>query len=319
MTQDHSDKNSFKPKTHDGEFVRSVSDFRHWIVGSEEAGGTTIKESFIAESGRYHLYISHACPWANRVMIFRKLKNLENHITVDVVHPLMGPESWHFGDFPGSTPDTVNGCSTMREVYKLADQDFSGVVTVPLLWDRQSGRAVNNESSEIIRMFNSSFNQLTGNDTDFYPAHLQDEIDTVNERIYESVNNGVYRAGFATTQKAYDSAVTDLFDTLDWLDDHFADRQWLVGEQATEADWRLFPTLVRFDAVYHGHFKCNLRRIVDYPNLYEYTKRLYNTEGVADTVDMRHIKYHYYASHTSINPTGIVPAGPHGNFGTDTP
>lgn len=315
MTQDHSDESSFKPKTRNGEFVRSVSDFRHWIVAPEKLPAEAKQDSFVAESGRYHLYISHACPWANRTMIFRRLKQLEQHISVDVVHPLMGPKSWHFGDFPGSTADTVNACSTMAEVYRIADEDFSGVVTVPLLWDRKTGTAVNNESSEIIRMFNSEFNSLTDNNTDYYPTPLRDDIDSINERIYNSVNNGVYRAGFASTQEAYETALFELFDTLDWLEQHLNQRQWLVGEQATEADWRLFPTLVRFDAVYHGHFKCNLRRLIDYPNLYAYTKRLFDTDGIGDTINMQQIKHHYYASHTSINPTGIVPAGPASGFG----
>lgn len=293
----------------DGEFVRTVSGFRHWVTADGEPGPTG-EGGFAAEPDRYHLYVALACPWAHRTLLFRALKGLESLISVDVVHPLMGSESWHFGEFPGSTPDTINGQSRMADVYHIADPEFDGVVTVPVLWDKKRKTMVNNESSEIIRMFNSAFNHLTGNSTDYYPQLLREEIDAINERIYETVNNGVYRSGFATTQTAYETACTALFDTLDMLDERLSTQQWLVGTQITEADLRLLPTLLRFDPVYHGHFKCNRKRLVDYPNLWRYTKELFALPGVANTFDMNQTKYHYYASHTSVNPTGIVPMGP---------
>jgi len=293
----------------DGEFIRTESGFRNWVTIDGEAGPSGCA-GFAAEADRYHLYVALACPWAHRALLFRTLKGLENLISVDVVHPLMGEQSWHFGEFPGSTPDTINGQSRMVDVYHLADPDFDGVVTVPVLWDKKHNTLVNNESSEIIRMFNTAFNDLTGNTTDYYPEALREEIDTINERIYETVNNGVYRSGFATAQTAYEKACNALFDTLDMLEAKLQHQQWLVGEQITEADLRLLPTLLRFDPVYHGHFKCNRKRLIDYPNLWRYTRELYALPGVAATFDMTQTKYHYYASHTSVNPTGVVPVGP---------
>lgn len=292
-----------------GEFVRWESGFRHWVTADGSAGSSG-DGGFQAEADRYHLYIAYACPWAHRTMIYRELKGLGDLITFDVVHPLMGEDSWHFGDYPGSTPDTVNQQKRMVDVYKLAEPDFDGIVTVPVLWDKKRQTIVNNESSEIIRMFNTAFNDLTGNQADYYPESLREEIDILNTRIYDTVNNGVYRTGFATSQEAYESAFNALFDTLEFLDDRLTTRQWLTGESITEADWRLFPTLLRFDPVYVGHFKCNKKRLVDFPNLWRYTKELYAQPGIAQTFDLQQTKYHYYGSHKSINPTGIVPIGP---------
>lgn len=309
MTQDREYKEHFKAKTKNGEFIRTESGFRSFITADGEPQ-TGDDQAFKAEPDRYHLYVAWACPWANRTLIFRNLKQLENLVTVDFVHPLMGPESWHFGEFPGSTPDTVNGKNNMRDIYRLADPGFEGVVTVPVLWDKKHQTIVNNESSDIIRIFNTAFNDLTGNQDDYYPEHLRAEIDEVNDRIYHSLNNGVYKSGFATTQAAYETAVVELFDTLDYLEAKLDGKDWLVGNTATEADWRLFPTLIRFDPVYFGHFKCNKKTLTEYPNLWRYTRRLYASEGIAETVDMQQIKYHYYASHKSVNPTGIVPVGP---------
>ncbi len=309
MTQNKNNKDEFEPTTVKGEFVRSVSQFRHW-VRSDKNSSEAQERVFPAQANRYHLYISHACPWAHRVMIFRKLKGLEKHISVDFVHPLMGARSWHFGEFPGSTEDSIYNKEYLDEVYKIAAPDYDGVVTVPLLWDKIEGTAVNNESSEIIRMFNSEFNELTGNSDDYYPEKLRPQIDEINELVYDGINNGVYRCGFASSQDAYDRAVKQLFETLDILEERLESQQWLIADQLTEADWRLFPTLIRFDAVYHGHFKCNLKRIVDYPNLLSYTQRLYTHPGIAETVDLVQIKHHYYASHPTLNPSGIIPAGP---------
>ena len=309
MTQDLSDKTGFKAKTKNGEFIRVDSGFRNWITPDGSAGPSGTG-GFKAEKDRYHLYLAWACPWANRTLIFRALKHIESVITVDFVHPLMGPDSWHFGEYPGSTPDSQHGASLMKDIYHLADPKFNGVVTVPVLWDKHQNTIVSNESSEIIRMFNTAFNDLTGSTTDFYPEHLREEIDALNERIYHTVNNGVYRCGFATSQDVYEAACNDLFDTLDYLEEKLTGKDWLVGDTGTEADWRLFPTLIRFDPVYYGHFKCNRKRLVDYPNLWRYTRRLYATPGIADTIDMNQTKFHYYGSHKSINPTGIVPIGP---------
>ena len=296
-----------------GEFIRWESRFRNWITADGSAGPSG-EGGFAAQPGRYHLYISHACPWAHRTMIYRHLKGLEDIIDVSVVHPLMPEISWVFGDYPGSTPDRVNGAHALYEVYQMADPAFDGVVTVPLLWDKERRTIVNNESSEIIRMFNSAFNQWGNAEIDFYPEPLRAEIDEVNEIIYENVNNGVYRTGFATTQKAYEKAYDQLFETLDMLDQRLSTNRYLMGNIITEADWRLFPTLVRFDPVYVGHFKCNKKRLIDYPHLWAYTRELYQIPGIAETVHMDHIKYHYYGSHTSINPTGIVPKGPDIDF-----
>ena len=307
---------TFKPKTKSGDYVRSVSGFRNWVTADGSAEPKT-EESFKAEADRYHLYISHACPWAHRTMIFRTLKGLENIIPISVVHPLMPAESWVFGEYPGATKDHVNGANFMYENYQKADADFNGVVTVPALWDKQRQTIVNNESSEIIRMFNSSFNAFTDKESaalDFYPESLRPEIDAINEPVYENVNNGVYRCGFASSQAAYNAAYARLFDTLDMLEDLLGKQRYLVGDVLTEADWRLFTTLVRFDAVYYNHFKTNKKRLVEYPNLWSFTRELYQIPGIAATVNMDHIKYHYFASHRSINPTGIVPQGPEIDF-----
>lgn len=293
----------FEPRTRDGEFDRAESTFRNWI----SADGST---GFRAEPGRYHLYVSLACPWAHRTLIFRKLKQLESVISVDVVEPHMGDEGWVFGNYPGSSTDTVNGLHALHEIYRLADSQFDGIITVPVLWDKERRTIVNNESSEIIRMLNSAFDAWGRADLDFYPEPLREAIDTINLRVYDEVNNGVYRAGFATTQAAYERAVHSLFKALDWLEALLSRQPYLVGEQLTEADWRLFTTLARFDAVYYTHFKCNVRRLVDYPNLWAYTRALYQMPGIAETVNLDHIKQHYYTSHPKLNPTGIVPAGP---------
>lgn len=296
-----------------GRFVRSTTRFHNWITPNGEPGPSG-EGGFPAEPGRYHLYVSLACPWAHRTLIFRKLKQLEGLISISVVDPLMGKEGWVFSSAPGAIPDNVNGKQRLYEIYLLADPLYSGRVTVPTLWDKKRRAIVNNESAEIIRMFNSAFNRLTGNEDDYYPAPLREEIDALNKRVYETVNNGVYRAGFATTQAAYEEAFVALFETLDMLDERLARQRYLLGNRLTEADWRLFTTLVRFDAVYYGHFKCNLRRIADYPQLSNYLRDLHQVEGVAETVNMQHIKRHYYASHRQINPTGIVPLGPELNF-----
>jgi putative glutathione S-transferase len=258
--------------------------------------------------------VSYACPWAHRTLIFRKLKRLEQVISVSVVHPLMPAESWVFGDHPGATPDHVHGFGKLHQLYEQSAPGFDGLVTVPVLYDKQRQVIVNNESSEIIRMFNRAFDQWGRTDIDFYPERLRAEIDEINAVVYENVNNGVYRAGFAGTQSAYETAFDRLFETLDELETRLSAQRYLVGDSLTEADWRLFATLVRFDAVYHGHFKCNRQRLVDYPNLWAYTRELYQMPGVSETVNMDHIKLHYYGSHRGINPTGIVPKGPELDF-----
>jgi len=294
----------------DGRFVRKASVFRNWVT-ADGAPGPSGKGGFRAEPGRYHLYVSLACPWAHRTLIMRKLKGLEDLIGLSVVHWLMDENGWKFEDAPGTIADTVNGAARLSEVYLKADKAYTGRVSVPVLWDKAGGTIVSNESSEIIRMFNSAFD-AAGADTahDFYPEPLRAEIDAVNARVYETINNGVYRAGFAASQDAYDEAVIALFENLDWLEDRLSGQPYLAGKTITEADWRLFTTLVRFDPVYVGHFKCNIRRIADYPNLSGYLRALYQMPGIAATVDMDHIKQHYYRSHTHINPTGVVPAGP---------
>ncbi|RME97251.1 MAG: glutathione S-transferase family protein [Alphaproteobacteria bacterium] len=293
-----------------GRFVRQDAAFRNWIT-PDGAPGPTGKGGFKAEAGRYHLYVSYACPWAHRTLIFRTLKGLEDMISADVVHYHMGEEGWVFDPSAESaTPDRVNGTSKLYEIYLLADPHYTGRVTVPVLWDRKQRTIVNNESSEIIRMFNSAFDGLGARPGDYYPEALRPVIDSVNERVYRAVNNGVYRAGFATTQAAYEEAFRELFETLDWLEGILGTQRYLAGSRVTEADWRLFTTLVRFDPVYVGHFKCNLRRIEDYPNLSNYLRDLFQQPGIAETVNMEHIKRHYYGSHKTINPTGIVPLGP---------
>ena len=293
-----------------GVFKRSEAQFRNWIT-ADGAPGPTGEGGFKAESGRYHLYVSHACPWANRTMIYRSLKGLTDHIDVSVVHPDMLTEGWTFAtDFPGATGDRLFGSDFVRDVYLRAKPDMTGRVTVPILWDKDRKTIVSNESSEIIRMFNSAFDGITGDSQDFYPASLRGEIDTLNARIYDEINNGVYKAGFATTQTAYDEAVQTLFGALDWIEGLLAQRRYLSGDQITEADWRLFPTIARFDAVYHLHFKCNRARIIDYPNLWGWTRELYQWPGIRDVVRFDHFIRHYHYSHDSINPHRIIPIGP---------
>lgn len=290
-------------RTVNGEFVRRDSQFRARVTADGSSG-------FPAEAGRYHLYVSTACPWAHRTLIYRRLKGLEEEISISIVDPVVVNEGWAFGSGPGCVPDTVNGFHHLHQVYSKAKPDYTGRVSVPVLWDKKTGTIVNNESSEIIRMLGSEFEAFARSHEDYYPKALRAEIDSVNELVYTNINNGVYRTGFATTQEAYERAFDSLFGALDELESRLGRSRYLVGDRATEADWRLFPTLVRFDAVYYGHFKCNLRRIGDYPNLSNYLRELYQVPGIADTVDMDHIKRHYYASHLHINPTGIVPKGP---------
>jgi putative glutathione S-transferase len=292
-----------------GRFVRKESAFKNWIT-ADGSPGPSGKAGYRAEPGRYHLYVSLACPWAHRTLIFRKLKRLEDMIGISVVHWLMVQDGWTFADGPGVIPDPVLGARFLHEVYTRADPRYTGRVTVPVLWDKETNSIVSNESSEIIRMFNSAFDGVGAREGDYYPEELRAEIDALNLLVYETINNGVYKAGFATTQEAYEEAVKPLFATLDDLDGRLSTDRYLCGERMTEADWRLFTTLVRFDPVYVGHFKCNLRRIDDYPNLSAYLRDLYQVPGIAETVDMMHIKRHYYESHRTINPTGIVPLGP---------
>ncbi|MGN6101202.1 MAG: glutathione S-transferase family protein [Devosia sp.] len=293
-----------------GRFVRAAAGFRNWITPDGRPGPTGTG-GFAAEPGRYHLYVSYACPWAHRTLIFRALKGLEDIVSVSVTDAKMPDETgWTFTGTSGSTGDDVNHTDYLWQVYALAASDYSGRVTVPVLWDKKEQTIVNNESAEIIRMFNSAFDGLTGNALDYYPAALRDRIDAINARVYDTVNNGVYKAGFATTQEAYEEAVDALFESLDWLEGILGGSPYLLGEEITEADWRLFTTLVRFDAVYVGHFKCNRRRIADYPNLSRYLERLYAVPGVKETVHMDHIKTHYYWSHVGINPHRIIPVGP---------
>jgi len=287
-----------------GEFKRQDSNFRRWVSNDEPLGG---QAAFKPEAGRYRLYVSLACPWAHRTLIFRNLKQLEDIIDVVVVEPLMLENGWELSD-----PDY--DIDFLYQLYLKADPSYEGRVTVPVLWDKHTKTIVSNESAEIIRMFNQAFNHLTGNIVDYYPKPLRAEIDLINERIYQQVNNGVYRAGFATSQQAYEAAFFDLFETLDWLELQLSQQRYLLGEQLTEADWRLFTTLIRFDAVYHGHFKTNRQRLADYPALSGYVRELYQIPGIAATVNFEHIKTHYYASHTSINPSGVVPAGPELDF-----
>jgi len=292
-----------------GRFQREASRFHNWIT-ADGSSGPTGDGGFKAEAGRYHLYVALACPWAHRTLIFRKLKKLEDLIGVSVVSPIMLERGWTFEKSEGSTGDPLYGAKTLGEIYLKANAKYSGRVTVPVLWDKQRETIVSNESAEIIRMFNSAFNALTGDSTDYYPEALRGEIDAINKPIYETVNNGVYRCGFATTQEAYEEPFWQLFKTLDMLEERLSRQRYLVGGTITEADWRLFTTLIRFDAVYVGHFKCNLRRIGDYHNLSNYMRELYQWPGIAETVDIDQIKQHYYRSHATINPTGIVPAGP---------
>ena len=299
-----------KPAPADGRFVRPTTTFRNWITPNGKPGPSG-EGGFPAEAGRYHLYVSYACPWAHRTLIFRKLKGLEDVISVSVVHPDMLLDGWSLaGDYPGATGDTLYGLPFLRDIYLKADPSITGRVTVPVLWDKTSETIVCNESSEIIRMFNSAFDGLSGNTQDFWPEELRDEIEPVNERIYGTLNNGVYKSGFARSQAAYDEAVAALFDTLDWLEDRLSSKRYLMGDRITEADWRLVATLFRFDLVYHTHFKCNRSFLREYPNLWAYTRELYQWPGVAETVNFDHIVRHYHMSHESINPHRIVPINP---------
>ena len=293
----------------DGEFARSESQFRNWVTKDGSAGPTG-DAGFKAEAGRYHLYVSLACPWAHRVLILRKLKGLESMISVSVVNPLMAEHGWTFDEAPGVIGDPINNARYMYQIYTATDPNYSGRVTIPVLWDKQQHCIVNNESAELIRMLNSAFDDIGATPGDYYPHALRGDIDKLNAKIYPNVNNGVYMAGFATTQRAYEQAVMPLFATLDELDQHLSHHRYLASEQITEADWRLFTTLIRFDAVYYSHFKCNIKRIADFPNLSGYLRELYQWLGIKDTINMAHIKQHYYRSHLNINPTGIVPVGP---------
>ncbi|WP_170518014.1 glutathione S-transferase family protein [Ruegeria atlantica] len=300
----------YDTKSTGGAFKRSAAQFRNWLTADGSAGPSG-KDGFRAEPGRYHLFVSHACPWAHRTLIFRELKGLSDLISVSVVHPDMLDKGWTFEtDDHGATGDTLYGFDYAHQIYTKADPAYSGRVTVPILWDKQQQTIVSNESSEIIRMFNTAFDGITGNTDDYWPKAMRNDIEEVNARIYSDINNGVYKSGFATTQQAYDAAVHPLFDTLDWLEDHLARNRYLMGDQVTEADWRLFTTLIRFDPVYHLHFKCNKRRLIDYPNLWAYTRELYQWPGVAQTVNMNHIVRHYHYSHETINPSRIIPVNP---------
>jgi len=299
----------------DGTFERRDSAFRNWITPYGRPGPTG-RDGFQAVPGRYHLYVSLACPWAHRTLIMRALKGLQDIIPISVTNWLMLEHGWTFAPGEGVVPDTLYNSRYLHELYARADDQYTGRASVPILWDQHTQMIVNNESSEIIRMLGTAFDQAGAKPGDYYPVPLRAEIDAINQRVYDTVNNGVYKAGFATTQAAYEAAVKPLFETLDWLEDKLSQSRFLCGDTLTEADIRLFTTLVRFDAVYHGHFKCNIRRIVDYPTLWAYTRDIYQLPGVAETVDFGHIKRHYYMSHRRINPTGIVPAGPALDFMT---
>jgi len=296
-----------------GEFIRSESQFRHWVTPDGRAGSSG-KPGFKAEENRYHLYVSYACPWANRTLILRKIKGLEKMISISVVHWHMAEEGWTFQQGEGVIEDPLFNARYLREIYQQADNNYSGRVTIPILWDKKNNTIVSNESSDIIRMFNSAFDEVGATKGDYYPKALREEIDVLNKRIYDTVNNGVYKAGFATTQQAYETAVIALFETLDFLEHRLKNQRYLIGGQITEADWRLFTSLIRFDSVYYGHFKCNLKQLLNYPNLWAYTRDLYQQSEISETINMRHIKNHYYGSHTMINPTGIVPLGPDIDF-----
>lgn len=293
----------YDTKSTGGRFKRKESTFRNWI----RADGST---DFQPESGRYHLYVSLACPWAHRTLIYRRLKGLEEHITISVVNPFMLENGWTFEEWDGVIPDTVNGAKYLHQIYTAAKAGYTGRVTVPVLWDRSHRTIVSNESSEIIRMFDEEFGQLTGHKPSFRPLSLVDEIDPLNDRIYTGFNNGVYKAGFATSQESYNEEVTRIFEVLDEMEEILTTNRYLTGDQVTEADWRFLPTLLRFDPVYVGHFKCNLRRIADYPNIHNYMVDLMKTYDLADTFNLEHVKNHYYGSHPTINPTLIVPYGP---------
>jgi glutathionyl-hydroquinone reductase len=300
-------------RTKEGRFIRPSTSFRNFVT-ADGSPGPTGKGGFAAEAGRYHLYISLACPWAHRTLIFRKLKKLDQVISVTNTEPLYGKTGWEFGTRLGGMDDQINGKATLAEIYLMADPHYTGRVSVPVLWDKKQHTIVNNESSEIIRMLNAAFDAFTDVKTDYYPPALRAEIDRINDIVYPNINNGVYRAGFATSQDAYEEAARGVFAALDQIEDLLSKRRYLAGLQMTEADWRLFTTLIRFDSVYYGHFKCNVRRIVDYPNLWNYLRDLYQVPGVAETVSIDQIKRHYYSSQRNVNPTGIVPIGPQIDF-----
>lgn len=293
----------YDTKSTNGKFVRTTTQFRNKITKDGETG-------FKAEKGRYHLYISLACPWASRTLMVRKLKGLEDYISLSIVNPFMLEHGWTFEEYEGVIKDPILDAKYLYEIYTHAKKDYSGRVTVPVLWDKKTNTIVSNESAEIVRMLNTEFNHLTNNNLDLYPEELRNEIDEMNDFLYDNVNNGVYKVGFSTNQEVYESEFNNLFSALDKLENHLENKKYLVGEQFTEADIRLFTTLVRFDVVYFGHFKCNLKQLVDYPNLWRYTKEIYNMNGIKETVDFEHIKEHYYGSHKTINPTGIIPKGP---------
>ena len=303
----------YDTKSTDGHFIRKESQFRNWIT-KDGSVGKTGKGGFKAENNRYHLYVSYACPWAHRTLIFRSLKGLEKIISVSIVNWFMGKNGWTFEEGDGVIPDRLNKTKFLYQIYTIAEPDYSGRVTVPILWDKKTNAIVSNESSEIIRMFNSAFDEIGAEEGDFYPVNIRDKIDSLNDRIYKSLNNGVYKCGFATSQEAYEKAVYPLFETLDWIEKLLSDNRFLTGDKITEADWRLFTTLIRFDSVYYGHFKCNIKRIKDYHNLSNYLRELYQKPGIADTVNFHHIKSHYYASQETINPSRIVPVGPKSEF-----
>ena len=300
----------------EGRFIRKDSQFRSWITPDGSAGPTG-EAGFKAEPNRYHLYVSYACPWANRTLIMRKLKGLEDMISVSVVNPYRDQQSWNFKPGEGVDSDPVLDADFLYEIYTHVEPKYSGRVSVPVLYDLKQNKIVNNESSEIMRMLNSAFDEVGANKKDFYPEALRDEIDAMNDEVYDKINNGVYKTGFSTKQSVYDEEVSELFEALDKIEARLEDNRYLFGDQLTEADWRLFVTLVRFDSAYYGHFKCNIKRIVDYKNLWRYTRELYNYPGIAETVDFDHIKEHYYATHKNINPTGIVPKGPELDFSLD--
>ncbi len=293
----------YDTKSTGGRFVRRESQFREWVTADGSSG-------FKAEPGRYHLYVSLACPWAHRTLLFRKLKKLEGMISLSIVDPLMEENGWEFSDYESSIEDSVNGSDYLHQIYTTAKPDYTGRVTVPVLWDKEKKTIVNNESSEIILMLNSEFDEFGNSTQDFYPPELRDEIDQINEVVYHNINNGVYKCGFATTQQAYEEAFNNLFSTLDQIENILSKKRYIVGDKLTLADWRLFTTLLRFDSVYYTHFKCNLRRIEEYPHIYNYLRELYQYPGIQETVNFKHIKEHYFKSHKTINPTGIVPSGP---------
>jgi len=304
----------YDTKTSQGRFVRTESQFRNWVTPDGSAGPSG-SAGLRAEPGRYHLYVGFACPWAHRTLILRKLKGLEPLIGISAVSSFMGEQGWTFAPGPETIPDSVNGVERIYELYTLADAHYSGRATIPILWDKKQRTIVSNESAEIVRMLNSAFDQVGANGNDYYPRELRAEIDELNAFIYPSLNNGVYRAGFATTQEAYEEAATAVFAALDTLEARLATRRYLTGKRLTEADIRLFTTLIRFDPVYHGHFKCNLRRVVDYPNLWGFVRDLYQLPGIAETVHIDVIKRHYYRSHPTVNPSRIVPIGPALDYG----